>query len=215
MPLLKYFDVRGRAEIVRLMLEETQTPYREQRVALEEWADLKPSLPFGQLPLYEEGDLRIVHSHAIYRHLARTHDLCGRTEGERTRCDIVEESFVDAWRDLGFLYWDPQFDQKRAQYEDERLPVVMQQLERLLEQNAKGEGYWVGDALTLADFVMWHYLDYVRPFSQRTIDRFEKLAAFKRRFEERPRIAAYLRSPRRPATLTVALASFGGTPETS
>jgi glutathione S-transferase len=83
-PLLTYFDVRCRAEIVRLILEETATSYRERRVDVAEWPMLKPTLLFGQLPTYEDGDLLIVQSHAICRYLARKHDLQGADEREHT-----------------------------------------------------------------------------------------------------------------------------------
>jgi glutathione S-transferase len=214
-PLLTYFDVRGRAEVVRLILEETATAYREKRVQMDEWPKLKPSLPFGQLPTYEEGDLLIVHSHAIYRHLARVHNLYGRNEREHVRCDLVEETFVDAQTNVGGFYWHPEFATKRNEYEKTTLPDLLGKLQRLFEQNNDGNGYWVGDDLTFVDFCAWHLLDYVRPFSQKTLDRFEKLNAIKQRIEARPRIAAYLRSDRRPKTLTVSVAPFGGTPETS
>jgi glutathione S-transferase len=214
-PLLTYFDVRGRAEVVRLILEETGTPYRERRVTMEEWPALKPALPFGQLPSYEEGELFILHSHAIYRHLAREHNLYGRNEREHVRCDLVEETFVDAQTNVGGFYWHPEFAIKRDEYERTTLPDLLSKLQRLFEQNDNGDGYWVGDNLTYVDFCAWHLLDYVRPFSQKTLDRFEKLNAFKQRIEARPRIAAYLRSDRRPKTLTVSVAPFGGTPETS
>lgn len=214
-PLLTYFDVRGRAEVIRLILEETATPYDERRVQVAEWPALKPTLPFGQLPIYQEGDLSIVQSHAIYRYLARKHGLNGATEREHVRCDVVEEAFVDAQVTVGTFYWNPDFAKKRDEFEATTLPDLLGKLQRLFEQNNDGAGLWVGDRLTLADFVAWHLLDYVRPFSQRTLDRFAALNAFKKRFESRPRIAAYLRSERRPKTLTVPMAPFGGTPETS
>lgn len=214
-PKLTYFDVRGRAEVIRLMLEETGTPYREHRVQLSEWTALKPTLPFGQLPIYEEGELTIVHSHAIYRYLARKHGLCGRDEAERIRCDVVEETFVDLQNDLGGFFWNPKFAEQRDEYERTKLPALLDQAQRLLVQNRDGEGYWVGDELSFVDFCAWHFLDYVRPFSQRTLDSFDKLSAFKRRIEARPRIAEYLASSRRPRTQTVVMAPFGGTPETS
>jgi glutathione S-transferase len=212
---LTYFDVRGRAEVVRLLLEESAAPYRERRVALEEWAALKPSLLLGQLPMYEEGDLVILQSHAIYRHLARKHGLYGDDERDRVRCDIVEETFVDAQNELGGFYWNPKFAELRHEYERDKLPVLLDRIQRLFAQNAGGSGFWVGDRLSFVDFLAWHFLDCVRPFSQRTLDRFEVLAAFKRRIEALPRIAAYLSSSRRPATLTVRVAPFGGTVETS
>jgi glutathione S-transferase len=214
-PLLTYFDVRGRAEVIRLIFEETATPYRERRVQIDEWPSLKPTLPFGQLPSYEEDDIYIVQSHAIYRHLARVHDLCGANEREQVRCDMVEEAFVDAQNKVGGFYWSPEFAKNRAEFEATTLPDILGKLQRLFELHNNGEGFWVGNQLTLADFVAWHALDYVRPFSQKTLDRFTKLNSFKQRFEARPRIAAYLKSERRPKTLTVAAAPFGGTAETS
>ncbi|MEO8182392.1 MAG: glutathione S-transferase N-terminal domain-containing protein [Deltaproteobacteria bacterium] len=62
MPKLTYFDIRGRAEVIRLILEETGTPYLERRIREQEWAAIKPTLPFGQVPLDEEGELRIPQS---------------------------------------------------------------------------------------------------------------------------------------------------------
>lgn len=214
-PKLTYFDVRGRAEVIRLILEEAGVTYHERRVTLGEWPALKPTLPFGQMPIYEEGELSIPHSHAIYRYLARKHHLYGRDESERIRCDIVNETFVDAQNTLAGFYWNPQFAERRDEFERTTLPELLDKVQRLFVQNANGEGYWVGDALTYVDFCAWHFLDYVRPFSQRTLDRFAPLCAFKKRIESRPRIAAYLASGRRPATQTVPLAPFGGTPETS
>jgi glutathione S-transferase len=214
-PTLTYFDVRGRAEVIRLILEEVGQPYRERRIALSEWGALKPSFPFGQVPLYQEGELSIPHSHAIYRYLARKHGLCGGSEAERIRLDIVEETFVDLQNELGVFYWSPQFHDNRDEYERSKLPALLDKAQRLLVQNRSGDGYWVGTDLTFVDFCAWHFLDYVRPFSQRTLDTFEKLVAFKRRIESRPRVAAYLASERRPKTQTVPMAPFGGTPETS
>ena len=215
LPTLTYFDVRGRAEVIRLILEEVGQPYRERRIPLSEWPALKATFPFGQVPLYQEGELSIPHSHAIYRYLARKHGLCGGSEAERIRADVVEETFVDLQNELGGFYWNPQVHDKREDYERTKLPALLDKAEQLLLQNRRGDGYWVGGDLTYVDFCAWHFLDYVRPFSQRTLDRFEKLAAFKQRIESRPRVAAYLASERRPKTQTVPMAPFGGTAETS
>jgi hypothetical protein len=47
-----------RAEPIRMMLEE-------QAVASAGMPALKPTLPFGQLPYYGDGPLRIFQSHAM------------------------------------------------------------------------------------------------------------------------------------------------------
>jgi glutathione S-transferase len=214
-PTLTYFNIRGRAEVIRLILEATATPYRERRISEQEWAAVKPGMPFAQVPVYEEGDLVIPQSHAIYRHLARKHGLYGKDERERIRCDIVEEVFVDAQNTLGGFFWSARFHELRAEFERTTLQALMLRLEQLFMQNDDGQGYWVGGALSYVDFCAWHFLDYVRPFSQRTLEQFERLNAFKQRVAALPRISAYLASERRPPTLTVSPAPFGGSPETS
>lgn len=214
-PTITYFDVRGRAEVIRLILEETGTPYRERRIQVQEWPALKATFPFQQLPVYEEGDLLIPHSHAIYRYLARKHGLYGKTERDRVRADIVEETFTDLQNTLGTFYWSPTFHEKRDEFERTTLQSMLNNAQKLFLQNDGGRGYWVGSDLTFVDFCAWHFLEYVRPFSQRTLELYEPLLAFKQRIETRPRIAAYIASDRRPRTQTVPMAPFGGTPETS
>lgn len=215
LPKLTYFDVRGRAEVIRLLLEETGTAYTEHRVSIAEWPTLKATLAFGQLPLYEEAGLVLNQSQAIYRHLARKFNLYGDNEQEMTRCDIVQETFVEAQLNIGGFFWNPEFAKLRDNYAAVELPALLDRLLKLFDLNTTNSGYWVGERLSFVDFIAWHTLDYVRAFSRETLDRYENLARFRERISSRPKIAAYLASSRRPATLTVAMASFGGTPETS
>jgi glutathione S-transferase len=76
-PVITYFDIRARAEPIRLILEEVEVEYEERRVRARDWQELNPRTPFGRLPAYREGDLEIWQSHAVFRHLARVHDLYG------------------------------------------------------------------------------------------------------------------------------------------
>jgi len=214
-PELTYFAVRGRAEVVRVMLEDLGIDYVDRRVSVEEWPAVKATLLFGHLPTYRDGDVFIDQSHAIYRHLARKYALYGDNEQDRIRCDIVEEAFVDAQTNIGTFCWRPDFAQARAAYEATQLPVVLDKLQKLFDLNRSRSGWWVGDRLSYVDFLAWHTLEYVRALSPRNLDRFDRLKAAKLKLEARPRIAAYLKCERRPATLTVSMAPFGGTPETS
>jgi glutathione S-transferase len=71
---LKYFDIRGKAEPIRLLLEETQVAYRDVRVTAEQWARQKNDtrILFGQLPLLIDGDMNIVQSYGIMVHINAT-----------------------------------------------------------------------------------------------------------------------------------------------
>lgn len=125
---------------------------------------------------------------------------------------ILEEAFVDAQNNIGTFFWNPDFETLREEYEPIQLPALMDMLEKLFMSNTANSGYWVGGRLSCVDFLAWHFLDCVRPFSQKTLDHFAALAVIKRQIESRPAIAAYLESGRCPKTLTVPVAhcSFGG-----
>jgi hypothetical protein len=66
-PKITYFAVRGRAEAIRLMLEDLGIEYDERRISVGEWPSVKATLMFGELPTYGEGEIFIDQSHAIYR----------------------------------------------------------------------------------------------------------------------------------------------------
>ena len=72
---LTYFPLRGRAEAIRLVLEYVGATYEDKKVSFEEWGAIKPTLPFGQIPFYEDEDVKIPQSMAIVRHLGRKYSL--------------------------------------------------------------------------------------------------------------------------------------------
>ncbi len=68
-PILTYFDSRGLAEVIRLIFCEVGQPYDDRRIGADEWAALKPTLPFQQLPLLQIDGVDMVQSTAIARYL--------------------------------------------------------------------------------------------------------------------------------------------------
>ena len=70
---------------------------------------------------------------------------------------------------------------------------------RLLRANRGGTGFTVGEGPTVADLALYYLVELARDngFGE-AVDRYPALAAFAQRIASRPRIAAYLASPRRP-----------------
>ena len=161
-PVIIYFDIRARAEPIRLMLEELAIEYDDQQVRSEDWAELKPKTPFGWLPAYREGDLEIWQSHAIYRHLARVHHLYGSNEEERVRCDIVEEALADLNTLIGRATWRAGFEKTRGDFSRNELSPVLARLERYLQTNGKGASFWVGSSLTFVDLIAFASFDHAK-----------------------------------------------------
>uniref|UniRef100_A0A8B9LM54 glutathione transferase n=1 Tax=Astyanax mexicanus TaxID=7994 RepID=A0A8B9LM54_ASTMX len=61
------------------------------------WFNEKPKLKmdFPNLPYLEDGDRKISQSNAIMRYIGRKHNLCGETEDEKVRVDILENQAMD------------------------------------------------------------------------------------------------------------------------
>jgi len=46
---LVYFDFRGRGEPIRLLLAELGLDYKDTSFSFDQWPNVKPSTPFGQV----------------------------------------------------------------------------------------------------------------------------------------------------------------------
>jgi len=199
--VLTYFDIRGRAECIRLLLEEIGVAYEDRQITNAEWQDLKPRTPFGQLPLLRIGDVELVQTMAIVRHLARTHGLSGHTEAERTRCDIAVEAIRDADHHLGALVWTPGFEENRTSIIENELPARLSPLERFLASNPARTLFWAGAALTFADVIAFDYLENTEALFPGALSATERLSQFRDQMAKRPAIKAYLESGRRPLAI--------------
>jgi glutathione S-transferase len=214
-PVITYFPIRGRAEPIRLMLEELGIKYREKPVAGADWRELKPKMPFGKVPMFEDGKYTIHESHAIYRYLGRKYGLYGESENECIQCDMLEQVLSDAVEAFSRLTWSSRFEEKRQDFIDKQVRNTLNNLENFLAKSDRNQDYWVGNRLTYVDFLGWMYLDCMRALAGDIISEYPSLTHLKQSFENRPHIKAYLESDRRPKTITVPMASFGVTPETS
>uniref|UniRef100_F1LBG7 Glutathione S-transferase 1 n=1 Tax=Ascaris suum TaxID=6253 RepID=F1LBG7_ASCSU len=68
---LTYFNIRGLGEGARLIFHQAGVEFEDNRLSREDWPSLKPSTPFGQLPLLEVDGEVLAQSTAIFRYLGR------------------------------------------------------------------------------------------------------------------------------------------------
>merc|ERR1711953_707100 len=92
---LTYFNGRGRGETARLILAYGGMHYEDRRVSFEDMPSLKPSLPFGQLPLLEVDGDTICQSMAIARYLASECGIAGSSGLVKAQVDEVVDVVND------------------------------------------------------------------------------------------------------------------------
>jgi glutathione S-transferase len=210
-PTLIYFPSRGRAEVIRLVLAEAGVDYAERRVGKgtppadgqpTDLAALKAdgTLPFGAVPAWEEPGLRLVQSAAIMNHLARRHGLRGAGAVEEARCDELLGAVEDVRAELRRLFTAPPEKRAaiRADLLAQALPRWFADLERYARPRLEATGFAVGQALTVADLALWYLIESAQDngFGE-ALAGCPALTAFAARIAARPRIAAWLASPKR------------------
>ncbi|XP_004582211.2 glutathione S-transferase Mu 1 [Ochotona princeps] len=200
MPMtLGYWDIRGLAHTVRLLLEYTDTSYEEKIYSMGDAPDydrsqwlsekFKLGLDFPNLPYLIDGTHKITQSNAILRYLGRKHNLCGETEEEKIRVDILENQAMDNRWQLGSICYSPDFEKLKPDY----LKGLPDKL--MLYSQFLGKRPWfAGDKITIADFHAYDVLDGNCIFAPGCLDAFPNLKDFMARFEGLPKIAAYMKS---------------------
>eukprot|EP00092_Neocalanus_flemingeri_P035433 GFUD01038554.1.p1 GENE.GFUD01038554.1~~GFUD01038554.1.p1 ORF type:complete len:232 (+),score=76.80 GFUD01038554.1:82-777(+) len=205
MPVLGYWDIRGLAAPIRLLLEYTGADY-ENRVmimAKPEWLEYKQTLGFDfpNLPYYQEGDLKLTQSSAILRHLARRSNLLGKTEQEGARADMLADVIGDFRGSLVTLCYNQEFNgEMLGQWISGSGPFqgapLKKRLENLQSFLISGKGSWcAGENLTFVDFLVWEALDQHRLLVPGCMEGFDALNQFMVKFEELENIKKYLTAP--------------------
>jgi glutathione S-transferase len=188
-----YFDIRGRAEPIRMLLALAGQAFVDTRLTFETWPAHKPKAPLGQAPILVvrdgHGERHIPQSKAILRHLARAHGLYGADEVAMTAVDVAQETASDLRTVMGPLLFGPgaKDADAKAKFVAEQLPAHLGRLVKLL-----GEQSWfAGQQPTLADVLVYDALESLDGIDPHALDA-PVLAAFMARFRAIPAIAGYL-----------------------
>merc|ERR1712012_791873 len=107
---LTYFNLRARAEPCRLLLAYGGIKYEDERIPppwdpSSTWSTLKPTTPFGQLPVLNWDGVEVCQSMACARFIAREVGLAGNTSLEQAQADEVVDviqDLINAWVKLYF-----------------------------------------------------------------------------------------------------------------
>ncbi|KAM5257045.1 glutathione S-transferase Mu 1 isoform 1-T1 [Ctenodactylus gundi] len=200
---------------IRLLLEYTDSSYEERRYIMgnapdydrSQWLNekFKLGLDFPNLPYLIDGAHKLTQSNAILRYIARKHNMCGETEEEKIRVDILENQAMDTRLQLRMLCYDPDFEKKKPEFL-EGIPDKM----KLFSQFLGKRPWFAGDKITFVDFLAYDALDQHRIFDPKCLDAFPNLKDFLSRFEGLKNISAYMKSSRfLPGPLYLKLATWG------
>lgn len=199
MPALGYWKIRGLAQPIRLLLnyvgEEFDDVQYEQGDAPEfsrdAWLSVKNTLglAFPNLPYYIDGDIKITQSNSILRYIGDKHGLLGKTPKEKVDCDMMVENAMDFRNGVVRLCYNKDYEKIKEDY-FANVKDKLRQFDAFL-----GDKPWfAGDNITICDFPMYELLDQHKLMKPGILDDYPHLAKFVERFENLPKIKAYMAS---------------------
>lgn len=103
LPKLTYFDIpTSRGEECRLALHVAGVAFEDKRVAFGDWPTMKPTTPFGSMPMLElPGKPPLAQSNAILAYIGRSHGLHPHDAFEAARHEAVMASVEDLRAHVG------------------------------------------------------------------------------------------------------------------
>lgn len=221
MPYELYYwpEIQGRGEYVRLALEEAGASYvdvarrkgGEDKLIASLESKREPYPPFAP-PFLKSGRLMIAQTANILQYLGPRHGLAPKNEQGRlwvhqlqlTIADFVEEVHQTHHPIASALYYEDQRKEAKRysrEFWKRRPQKYLGYFERVLE---RGGGPWLtGRRLSYADLSLFQVVEGLRYAFPKAMRRFEPrvpgVLSVHHAVAERPRIAAYLASPRRVA----------------
>ncbi|KAI5723108.1 hypothetical protein M8J76_001440 [Diaphorina citri] len=158
---LYYFPIKGLAEPIRFILSYMEQDFEDIRIEKDNWPALKPTMPFGKMPVLEVDGKQLHQSAAICRYLAKQCGLNGKDAWEDLQIDIAFETFNDFRQPVAAYYYDPNEDSKKLKWETlskETIPFYQGKFEELAKNNG---GYLANGKLSWADLYFVSCIDYL------------------------------------------------------
>ncbi|XP_078659971.1 glutathione S-transferase-like [Branchiostoma floridae x Branchiostoma belcheri] len=157
---LTYFDFRGRAEPIRLLLEAGGVKYEFNGISQDEWKNLKPMAITGGLPILEINDKPLGESLAIGRFVARMHDMTGANNFDAACCDMIVDTVNEIFfQKMAPIMFMPEEERPPAlkKLVEEYMPAKFAILQKFADKN--NNGYFVGNKITWADIYFFAIFD--------------------------------------------------------
>ncbi|KAH9495855.1 Glutathione S-transferase 1 [Bulinus truncatus] len=189
-----YFDLTGRAEILRLLLTYAGKEFEDVRLARDKWPEVKPTTPFGQLPVLEIDGKQKAQSIALAAYLAREFGLYGKSNLDALAIDTVVQLGEDLIQSYARSFRESDPVKKEEIIKEVKTdvgPKFLGFFEKLLQES--GTGFFVGDSITLADIVLFDIATgFLKSTVEDSIDKFPLVKKLLETVGENERIKKYV-----------------------
>lgn len=149
-----YFNIAGAAEPIRWALAQSGLEWEDKRLSREEFGELKPTLPNGQVPVLEVDGYPLPQSMAILRYVGKLGGLYPTDDLEAAKCDAVMACTVDLSMNMRPSFREQDEAKKlemRVELAANFIPIWLGNMEKQL---GKTHGLYFFEKMTVADLAI-------------------------------------------------------------
>lgn len=156
-PKLTYFDLSSsRGEECRLALHLAGVEFEDNRIAFGAWPDLKPTTPFGVLPVLElPGKPPLAQCNAILALIGRGHDLHPKDNFEAARHESMMWHVEELRMHVGPLLRSTSDADEKKRIRTELTETFLPRWAALTEKQLGDGPFFGGDKLNVVDLKLY------------------------------------------------------------
>ncbi|KAM4707912.1 hematopoietic prostaglandin D synthase-like [Discoglossus pictus] len=188
---LTYFNLEGKGEIIRYLFAYLNVKYEDKRIEFADWPAIKPTIPYGKVPILEIDGVHYNQSLAIARYLAKKAGLAGKSDLDQLRVDGILDTIDDF---VSAFPWEEKDEALRKKLQQEYVATNAPNLLSYLEKALGDKAWFVGDSATVADFFWDTCSDGLERYTPGFAAKYPKLLALKDRVKAIPAIATWTKN---------------------
>jgi len=200
-PVLAYWDIRGFAQQIRLLLQYLGIDYEDKRYTFgpapdfsrDSWLNEKFNLglEYPNLPYWIDDNIKLTESKAILKYVARS------KAPQLVPTDLVElaktEQMEGYANDLQRALCNLAYSKTKGEGEEPLQVSLAKQFEQLAASLGKS-GWVLGDKLSYVDFFLYEVLFQFVKYNSEFLKPYPALTAYIENFEALPELAEYVKS---------------------
>ncbi|CAJ0950600.1 unnamed protein product, partial [Mesorhabditis belari] len=210
---LTYFCVRGKGEFIRQLFALAGVEFEDDRfslgptgrgegIAQTNWAEVKKTTPYGQLPVLDVDGKQLGEANAIAKYVAAEYGFNGANAWEAAQIDSVGIHYDDLFKACVpfYLSWhriskQTMEDAYKSSVEAGR-DAFFQPICKLLRENKSG--FIIGDKVTWVDLLVADHCETFTKYNENYLEKYPEAKAHMEKIHSIPAIRKWIET--RPET---------------
>jgi len=189
---LTYFDVKGIAEGIRMLLHYVGQDYEDIRLKVDDWKDKKSTMPMGVLPVFEHDGKKLSQSVAIALYIGQQHGMVPKDQWQQIKVLELALGWLDIMPKFTTLFATQEKNAKKEKYEEIMKDFIHPRMKLYEEHLAHSKSGYLADQLCYADFFVYGMFGLSSYMFETDMKQYKHIHDFMKKIESLPKVKDYM-----------------------